>query len=286
MLISAGAQVKKPTSQSKPQPKTQPKTQPVQPQSAPAKPLKAFTQNIPGTTVKFDMIPVPGGTYTITDPKTGKPKQVTLKPFYIGKTEVTWDEYDVFVHKLDAPETQKTGRADAVSRPSRPYGAFDRGFGRQGYPVIGISYFAAQQYCRWLSAKTGRKYRLATEAEWEYACRAGALPAGPIVDRQLLDSIAWHWENADDKTHPIGSKQPNAWGIHDMLGNVAEWCQPMDDDVPVVRGGSYYDPPDKVHPTARKKFTPDWQANDPQYPKSKWWLTDAPFAGFRVVCEP
>lgn len=251
-----------------------------------AKPLTAYTETIPGTVVKFDMIPVPGGTYTITDPKTGKPKQVTIKPFYIGKTEVTWDELDAFVHRLDAPETQKTGGADAVSRPSKPYGAVDRGFGHKGYPAISMSYLTAQKYCEWLSAKTGKKYRLPTEAEWEYACRAGVLPAGPIADRELLDKLAWHWGNSDDKTHKVGTKQPNAWGIYDMLGNAAEWCQPMDDEVPVVRGGSFYDEPEKVHPAARAKYTPDWQMNDPQNPKSKWWLTDAPFVGFRVVCEP
>jgi len=249
------------------------------------KTLSAYTETIPGTVVKFEMVPVPGGTYTINDPKTGKPKQVTIKPFYIGKTEVTWDEFDVFVHKLDAPDTQKTGGADAVSRPSKPYGAVDRGYGHKGYPAISMSYLSAQKYCEWLSAKTGKKYRLPTEAEWEYACRAGVLPAGPITDSELLDKLAWHWGNSDDKTHKVGTKQPNAWGIHDMLGNVAEWCQPMDDEVPVVRGGSFDDQPDKVHPAARKKYTPDWQMNDPQNPKSQWWLTDAPFVGFRVVCE-
>jgi len=249
------------------------------------KTLAAYTETIPGTVVKFDMVPVPGGTYTINDPKTGKPRQVTIKPFYIGKTEVTWDEFDVFVHKLDAPDTQKTGGADAVSRPSKPYGAVDRGYGHKGYPAISMSYLSAQKYCEWLSAKTGKKYRLPTEAEWEYACRAGVLPAGPITDSELLDKLAWHWGNSEDKTHKVGTKQPNAWGIYDMLGNVAEWCQPMDDEVPVVRGGSFDDQPDKVHPTARKKYTPDWQMNDPQNPKSQWWLTDAPFVGFRVVCE-
>ena len=249
------------------------------------KTLSAYTETIPGTVVKFEMVPVPGGTYTINDPKTGKPRQVTIKPFYIGKTEVTWDEFDVFVHKLDAPDTQKTGGADAVSRPSKPYGAVDRGYGHKGYPAISMSYLSAQKYCEWLSAKTGKKYRLPTEAEWEYACRAGVLPAGPITDSELLDKLAWHWGNSEDKTHKVGTKQPNAWGIYDMLGNVAEWCQPMDDQVPVVRGGSFYDNPDQVHPTARKKYTPDWQMNDPQNPKSQWWLTDAPFVGFRVVCE-
>lgn len=249
-------------------------------------PLKPYTETIQGTLVKFDMVPVPGGTYTITDPESGKTTKVAIKPFYIGKMEVTWDEYDVYLNKLDVPNQGATNGADAVSRPSRPYGAPDRGFGHQGYPAISITYHAAQEYCKWLSAKTGKKYRLPTEAEWEYACRAKTLPAGPISDRALLDRMAWHSGNSEATTHPVGTKQANAWGIHDMLGNVAEWCQPMDNDEPVVRGGAYSDSPEAVHPSARKRYSLDWQARDPQYPKSKWWLSDGPFVGFRVVCEP
>ncbi|MGQ9698598.1 MAG: formylglycine-generating enzyme family protein, partial [Armatimonadota bacterium] len=212
--------------------------------------LKAYTETIQGTLVKFDMVPVPGGTYTFTDPGFGKSKKVTIKPFYIGKTEVTWDEYDVYLNKLDTPNPDATDGADAVSRPSRPYGVPDRGFGHQGYPAIGITYHAAQQYCLWLSAKTGKKYRLPTEAEWEYACRAGKLPAGPIADRALLDSMAWHAENSNASTHPVGTKKANAWGIFDMLGNAGEWCQPVGGGEPVLRGGSYDDSPSQVYPGA------------------------------------
>ena len=275
--VSIGAQAKKATP-------AKGKAAAVKPPAP--KPLKPYTESIQGTLVKFDMVPVPGGSYTITNPDTGRSQKVAIKPFYIGKMEVTWDEYDVYLNKLDAPDSAGTGGADAVSRPSRPYGVPDRGFGHQGYPVISIAYNAAQEYCKWLSAKTGRKYRLPTEAEWEYACRAGSLPAGPIRDRALLDRLAWHSENSEASTHPVGTKQPNAWGIHDMLGNAAEWCQPMDNEEPVVRGGCYSDSPDKVHPSARKRYSLDWQARDPQYPKSKWWLSDGPFVGFRVVCDP
>ncbi|HIE51455.1 MAG TPA: hypothetical protein EYP85_06820, partial [Armatimonadetes bacterium] len=235
--------------------------------------------------VKFEMIPVPGGTYEMPDPAhPGAKRKVVLKGFWMGKTEVTWDEYDVFLYRLDEKEEKAAGKAHAVSRPTKPYGNPDRGFGHHGYPAIGITYHAAEQYCRWLSLKTGKKYRLPTEAEWEYACRAGVLPAGPLEDRTWLDDHAWYWENSEDKTHPVAAKQPNAWGLYDMLGNAAEWCQGRDAR-PVVRGGSYTDPAAKVHPAARQHQTPAWNASDPQFPKSKWWLPDAPFVGFRVVCE-
>ena len=127
----------------------------------------AFTESIPGTLVKFDMVGIPAGEIVVPDTeRESATRCVRIKPFWIGKTEVTWDEYDVFAFGLDEPATAETGGKDAISRPSKPYGAVDRGFGRKGYPVINVSYHGAQQYCKWLSVKTGRKYRLPTEAEW------------------------------------------------------------------------------------------------------------------------
>ena len=148
-----------------------------------------------------------------------------------------------------------------------------------------MTYHAAEQYCHWLSAKTGKRYRLPTEAEWEYACRAGmsgrSSASHPPSD---LSKYAWTWENADDKTHPVATREPNAWGLDDMLGNVAEWCLGTDRK-PVVRGGSYNDRAANVTCSARQLPTPAWDATDPQNPKSQWWLADAPFVGFRIVRE-
>lgn len=251
--------------------------------AAQGKPIKSFVEKLTGTVVKFEMVYIPGGTYEMPDPiNPGRTMKVDVKPFWLGKTEVTWDEYDVYMYRLDKADP-KAKEADAVARPSHPYGAPDRGFGHFGYPTMSVTFHAVEHYCKWLSIKTGKNYRLPTEAEWEYACRANTLPAGQI-DRQLLDRMAWHRDNSDEQTHPVGSKEPNAWGLHDMLGNVAEWCIGVDGK-PVVRGGSYIDPPEKVCPLAREYQTPEWQMNDPQEPKSKWWLTDAPFAGFRVACD-
>lgn len=258
--------------------------------------LEPYTESLEGTLVKFEMVPVPGGTYEYADPENGGAiVAIEIKPFWIGKTEVTWDEYDVYMLRLDDPNVAggsdaqgsatETTDADGISRPSKPYGAPDLGFGHQGFAAMHLTYHAAVNYCKWLSHKTGKKYRLPTEAEWEYACRAGQLPAGPIEDKTLLDRIAWYFENAENKTHKVATKEPNAWGIYDMLGNVAEWCT-VPDRKPALRGGSYQEEASDVHPGARRLYSPSWQMSDPQIPKSKWWLSDGPFAGFRVVCEP
>jgi formylglycine-generating enzyme required for sulfatase activity len=230
-----------------------------------------FVQKIEGTLVSFRMMPLPDGAIELQ----GKRRPVEC--LWIGETEVTWNLYDVWAHRLDLSEEEVLRGAEAESRPSRPYGAPDRGFGHSGYAALGMTFHAAQSFCTWLSAKTGKKYRLPTEAEWEYAARAG----GPVAD---LDAHAWYWDNADDKTHPVGKKRPNAWGIFDMLGNVSEWTVGLDGE-PVACGGSFADKARDVGPAARFRQTPAWNATDPQNPKSKWWLSDAPFVGFRVVCE-
>jgi formylglycine-generating enzyme required for sulfatase activity len=178
--------------------------------------------------------------------------------------------------------------------------------GRDGYPAICMTHLAAKVYTKWLSAKTGRYYRLPTEAEWEYACRAGSKTAyGFGDDPKALPDYAWFYTNADDKYHEVGKKKPNAWGLHDMHGNVAEWVldQYVSDGyrrllettrhcpllVPetiyprVVRGGSYMDDPKACRSAARRGSTDDFMMGDPQMPKSIWYHTDARFVGFRVV---
>jgi formylglycine-generating enzyme required for sulfatase activity len=264
--------------------------------AARAQDLQAYTQTLEGTLVTFDMVPVPGCAYEYADPDNeGAKTAVEIKPFWIGKTEVTWDLYDVYRLRLDEPDAAggsdaqgsgtETTDADGISRPSKPYGAPDLGFGHEGFAAMHITYHAATNCCKWLSKKTGKNYRLPTEAEWEYACRAGQLPAGPIEDTELLGKLAWYFDNAENATHKCGTKEPNAWGICDMLGNVGEWCTDPGHK-PALRGGSYQEEAPDVNPAARRLQKPSWQMADPQIPKSKWWLSDGPFAGFRVVCEP
>lgn len=228
-------------------------------------------ETIPGTLVSFEMVRVPKGTVTIDG------KSIPVEPFYIGRTEVTWDMYDVFALGQDLPKDQPT---DAVSRPSQPYGAPDYGWGHAGYAAISIARPAAQAFCSWLSKKTGKAYRLPTEAEWTHAAAlaVGAVPLTP--DRR--DNLAWHGGNALGKAHRIGTKQPDALGLFDLFGNAAEWVT-TDDDTFVTRGGSFRDAAERVGPQARAIQDSSWNERDPQLPKSKWWLSDGPFVGFRIV---
>lgn len=224
-----------------------------------------YRESIAGTLVSFEMVLVPASQTT---------------SFYISRTEVTWDLYDVFMLGLDKP--METSGADAVARPSQPYGAPDEGWGHAGYPAIAVTRTAAEAFCRWLSAKTGKTYRLPTEAEWT---RLAALAAGrsPLTATRVA-ALAWHRGNAGGRTHPVGTKEPDAIGLVDLFGNAAEWVS-TDDDTAVVRGGSHRDPLIEVGPSARRVQDPSWNERDPQLPKSRWWLSDAPFVGFRIVCE-
>jgi formylglycine-generating enzyme required for sulfatase activity len=270
------------------------------------------------------MVGIPAGTFVMGSPKgetgrrddEGPQHAVTVRAFWMGRCEVTWDEYNLFYKEHpgvrdDQKRAEKEGkqeRIDAVSRPTPPYIDPTFNFGEEGYPAVGMSHHAAMVYCRWLSQKTGRTYRLPTEAEWEHACRAGARAAYFFGDDPAkLDDYAWYAGNADETTHPVGKKKPNRWGLHDMLGNAAEWCldsydakaygrlpadkpavgpvaPPTADRFPnVVRGGSWDDKAPRLRCAARLASTPDWNKIDPEKPKSIWWLASGDTVGFRVV---
>jgi formylglycine-generating enzyme required for sulfatase activity len=237
----------------------------------------AYRENITGTVVSLEMVPVPGGTVTVAG------QTVQVKPFFIGRTEVTWDLYDVFALGLDVPKGGSD--ADAIARPSQPYGAPDYGWGHAGYPAISVAHQAAQAFAVWLSKKTGKTYRLPTEAEWAHAA---ALAAGkdPMTPARI-DALAWHRGNAAARTHPVGTKSADALGLFDLFGNAAEWvaADPSGTTAPVARGGSLRDALDTLGPGARAIQDETWNERDPQLPKSRWWLSDGPFVGFRVVAE-
>lgn len=237
-------------------------------------PLEVFREKIPEAGFEFEMVKVPGS-------EDGK-----VRALWVGRTEVTWEAFDVWAYALDkGGEGAGEKGADAVTRPSKPYLPPDRGFGHAGYAAISMSLHNAEKFCEWMSERTGRKYRLPTEAEWEHACRAGSVGAYSFGDDEAeLGAYAWYSGNAEGKPHSVGTKKANAWGLHDMHGNVAEWCRGADGKG-VVRGGSYRDGAAGVRCDSREVQSRAWNASDPQIPKSKWWLADGPFVGFRLVCE-
>ena len=283
--------------------------------------MKAYTETIPGTPVKFDMVPIPGGDYVIGSPEGEKDRNadegpqhpITIRPFWMGKYEVTWDEYNLFAEsavlkdELDKLKDRKS-ELDGITRPTPPYQDMTFGYGHDKYPAICMTHHAAMEYCRWLSAKTGKGYRLPTEAEWEYACRAGTKSAYSFGDDAAkLGEYAWSAENSDGKPHPVGQKKPNPWGLYDIHGNVAEWCidhyqkdyystfapdkptfspvlLPTEKRFPhVVRGGSWDEDPPALRSSARHASNREWLRQDPQRPQSIWWLTEGVFVGFRVI---
>ncbi len=281
--------------------------------------LKPYVESLT-TTVKFEMVPIPGGTFTIGSPATERGRQpdegpqhkVTIHPLWMEKTEMTWEVFDQFASNKNLTKTPGTAEngngVDALTRPTPPYSDPTFGYGRKGHPVISVSHHAAMEFCRWLSMKTGKAYRLPTEAEWEYACRAGTKTAysfGAVPIK--LSEYAWFRLNSDDEPHAVALKKPNPWGLYDMHGNVAEWCldlygkdyyKTFDPLVPaevpvlipgtqhyphVVRGGSWDDDGLALRSAARSASKLSWNRQDPQRPQSIWWLTDATHVGFRVV---
>jgi len=247
-------------------------------------PAAPFKVRLPGSTAMREMLPVPAGVLDVRRPD-GRVEHKPIKAFYLARTELTWDQWDPWYLFSDVPEAQRRRFpvADAESRPSRQYSPMDHGFGHNGFPVMNQHFNAAQMYCRWLSAKSGRKFRLPTEEEWEYVARAGAPTRQWTADE--LKRIAWFDKNADERTHEVAQLKPNAWGFYDLLGNVGEWVMTTD-GTPVVAGGAFTDPAEKVQVTARAKFDKSWDKSDDMDPPSRWWLYDAPFAGVRVVCDP
>jgi formylglycine-generating enzyme required for sulfatase activity len=289
--------------------------------------MKPYTEPIRNTEVKFQMVPIPGGEFVMGSPDgeadrgpdEGPQHKVKIEPFWMGKHEVTWDEYDIWSFDLDikirefkgVQPTELDKAADIITRPTKPYTPMDFEMGRKGgYPAICMTQHAAKRYCEWLSAKTGHYYRLPTEAEWEYACRAGTTTAYSFGDDPAeLGDYAWYFDNSNEKYQKIGKKKPNPWGLYDIHGNVAEWvldkyeadfyaksmakngegvpmnpvCIPDTEYPRVVRGGGWDSDAKDCRSAARLHSSEDWKQQDPQLPQSAWYFTDARWVGFRLV---
>ena len=286
--------------------------------------FESYTETVPAAGASLRMVAIPGGTFLMGSPAEephrkpdeGPQHKVSISPFWISETEIPWELYTAFME--NGRPRAKDGQLleeqpddelwDSVTQPTAPYAAMNLGMGHgyeHGLPATSMSHHAASKFCEWLSAQTGHYYRLPTEAEWEYACRAGSAGAYSYGNGEAsLDQYAWYWNNSNDRYQKTGSKKPNKWGLRDMHGNVAEWV--LDSYVPdaygkrsglptkdplviipgaphIVRGGSWEDDPDSLRSAARRASTPAWNRQDPQNPKSIWYLTDGGMIGFRVV---
>ncbi len=236
------------------------------------------TDSLPGLRMRWEMVEVPGGEVTV--PGANGPVQVTVEPFLIGATEVPWELYDIFYLKFDLPRAERA-RVDSKLRPSSPYGAPDRGFGHRGWPAMSLTYDAARRFAAWLSERTGHTYTVATDAQWQRA--ADLAFAG--MDQDSIAARSWSAANADAATHATSTLPADLLGLVDLLGNVGEWVT-GEDGTPWLRGGTFLDSPDSVSITTRARQQPAWNQTDPQSPKSRWWLSDGPFAGIRLVRIP
>lgn len=236
------------------------------------------TDSLPGLRLSWELVRVPGGEVTVPGADGPVPRRV--ESFLIGRTEVPWELYDVFYLRLDVPRAQRQ-QVDATARPSRPYGAPDRGFGHRGYATISLTHASAVQFAAWLSTRTGHTYAVASEAQWQ---RAADL-AYAELPRDAYAEHTWFAANAEGTPHPIATRAPDRLGLFDLLGNVGEWAT-AEDGTPILRGGSFLSRSDDLAPTYRERQIPNWNQTDPQDPKSRWWLSDGPFAGLRLVRIP
>jgi len=267
-----------------------------------------YSEKIPNSDLSIDMIFIRGGEYTMGNKKSNLNTQISS--FWMSKYEITWDIYQLFVDEsfenndLIIKTKNDIITIDGFSGPTVPYTDMSFGMGKEGFPAVNMTHFAASRFCQWLSSVTGNLYRLPTEAEWEYACKAGSnneYSYGNNIDS--LSFYAWYKENSNQKYHKVGLKKPNKWGLNDMLGNVSEWvADSYDNNIfkskklrkdpfifneskypKVYRGGSWNNDP--TYLLTHKRFYSDnsLQKRDPQIPKSQWWNTDAPDIGFRIV---
>lgn len=217
------------------------------------------TVAIPGTSVRFEMARVAPGA--------GK------APFWMATREVTWREFDRF---YEFPQERKV---DGVTRPSAgknylQLSGLSPEFMAPDRPVTNLRYHSALAYCEWLSWKTGAVYRLPTEPEWEAAGRG--TPGGH----------AWTAENSGERTHRGGEKEPNAFGIHDLRGNVWEYALESADPPgfePVLLGGAWNATATEARGMIRKSAPAEWSEADPNRPFSVWWFRADHSQGFRVV---
>ena len=289
-----------------------------------------YTQTVESSDIRFEMIPIPGGEFVMGSPADeagrvddeGPQFTVKTEPFWMAKTELTWAEYKTFMKSYDifkrlsrqgVRKAKNVAQSDAITVPTplyEPSHTYEYGDDPK-QPAVTMTQYAAKQYTKWLSGITSVQYRLPTEAEWEYAARAGSKTAYSFGDdpAQLADHASFA-ENSPKGASKVGGKKPNAFGLHDMHGSVWEWTvdqytadgfgdkqgkslsvleaitKPTTKEMRCVRGGGWQDPPERLRSAARMgSADEDWKERDPNVPLSPWWYTTDParMVGMRLV---
>ena len=290
-----------------------------------------YVHEIERTNISFEMIPIPGGTYVIGSPEDeegrsedeGPQFTITVEPFWMAKTELTWGEYKTFMRNYDIfkrlrsrgiRQVDDSNKADAVTIPTPLYDpSHTYKFGDDRLqPAVSMTQYGAKQYTKWLSGVTEIQYRLPSEGEWEYAARAGSTtPYSFGATAEDLEKYATFADNGGDAgASKVGLKEPNAFGLYDMHGNVWEWtvdqynsegygdkagkslswseaiAWPEGPDFRAARGGGFQDSADRLRSAARLgSVDEDWKSEDPNVPLSPWWYTSDParMVGMRLV---
>ena len=300
-----------------------------------------FNEKIPGTPISFNMMAIPGGTFQMGSPKSedfhradeAPVHNVTVSPFFMAEVETTWNQFWAFYASTMSegrtpPETTYARNleamdVDGISGPTPPFGFPDQGWGGNNRPAITMTHYAAETFCQWLSQKTGKKYRLPTEAEWEYAARGNTetpyfFPGKPKDFSDLgfwrkffpaktdnITAYVIYEKNSYNRSQEPDMVEANPFGLKNMLGNVMEYTADRYDaeayskradgakdpivtqgEEWVIRGGNYASDASEVRSATRSHTNHDeWMKTDPQQPKSIWWYSDYKGIGFRVVCE-
>jgi len=231
----------------------------------------SFTETIPNTDQSIEIIAVYGNSEHEVD------------SFFIAKYELSWDVYLLFLR-----ETESEGRTninsnniDAISGATPPWGDPSQGWGMGIRPAITMTWKAASVFCKWLSLRTGKTYRLPSEKEWSYACKGGV-----SIDATVQNELIYK-DNSGYKSATPSDLRSNSLGIVDMLGNVKEFCSDeVSNGERIIKGGSFRS---KLEDVSAKKIEytqhDNWLKTDPQMPKSIWWYSDCKDVGIRIVCN-
>jgi formylglycine-generating enzyme required for sulfatase activity len=288
----------------------------TQPEGSPDRYTETITTDW-GDQISFEMVRIPASSFLMGSPEQeegrneneGPQLRVELSPYYLATTETTLELFLAYYRETHAPAEDffpgMEEEVDTVTGPTPVYGDITMGRSEQ-HPAIGMTWKNAVTFCRWLSRKTGREYRLPTEAEWENACRCGTTQGFGIGDSpDELEIYARFGSSPSAGTHEVGTKKANNFGLFDLQGNVSEWVHdfyapdayaemalenpvqdplgPESGKVHVARGGDYRSPSKGLRCAARNFEKRWWRSGDPQLPKSQWWLPDMDHIGFRVA---